>query len=156
MNCDDLAIAPIRDVKRREPVAVTASTPTYEVVQLMTSRDRGSVLVTGDDGRLEGLFTESDLCRRVDLSNDHWHHHPISRYMTTRIKMARGESSIATALLTMTAGGFRHLPILDREGTPIAIVSIRDVIAHIAECLPKEFLNLPSDPAHEARAPWGG
>jgi len=156
MNCDDLAVAPIREVKRREPLAVAATTPTYDVVQLMTLRSRGAVLITGEDERLVGIFTESDLCRRVDLRDEGWHQHPISEYMTTRMKTARSESSIATALLTMTAGGFRHLPVLDREGTPVAIISVRDVIAHIAECLPKEFINLPPDPDHEAREPWGG
>ena len=156
MKFEQLAAAPIRDVKRRDPIAVVETTTALEVVQTMTVNGTGSVLVTGANGQLAGIFTENDLAKRIDLSTSEWQSHPISRYMTAKIRTARCDSSIATALLTMTAGGFRHLPIIDGENTPFAIVSIRDVIAHIADCFPKEFLNLPSDPSHEAHKPWGG
>ena len=41
-------------------------------------------------------------------------------------------------------------------GGPVGILSVRDIVRHIAEHYPKEFLNLPPDPQKEARARWGG
>jgi hypothetical protein len=38
----------------------------------------------------------------------------------------------------------------------VGIVSIRDIISHIAHCYPKEFVNLPPSPDHEPSETWGG
>ena len=31
-----------------------------------------------------------------------------------------------------------------------------DLLRHLVEFFPQEFINLPPDPEHEAKEPWGG
>lgn len=127
-----------------------------DAITKMAEMNRGYVLATDSDGRLSGIFTEKDLATRVVLAAEEWRNESVARYMTTKIKTVRLDTPITSGLLMMTAGRFRHLPILDRAGAPYAVVSIRDIIAHIADCFPKEFINLPPDPQRATRQQWGG
>ena len=97
----------------------------------------------------------NNLVRQVDYSGD-WKAQSVAGYMTDKVQTVIPNTSITTALLKMTAGRFRQLPIVDRDGKPMGIVSIRDIISHIAHCYPKDFVNLPPSPDHEPKAPWGG
>ncbi len=54
--------------------------------------------------------------------------------MTPDPVILRREDPIAVALNKMAVGGFRHVPIVD-HGTPVAVVSARDVFRHIAQRL---------------------
>jgi CBS domain-containing protein len=42
----------------------------------------------------------------------------------------------------MSVGGFRHVPVVDAEGRPVFILSVRDVVQFLVEAFPREILNL--------------
>jgi CBS domain-containing protein len=56
---------------------------------------------------------------------------------------------IAWALNRMHVGGYRHVPIVDKDGLPRGMVSVKDIVDFIVEFFPAEVLNLPPDPSHE-------
>ncbi|MER3520780.1 MAG: CBS domain-containing protein, partial [Acidimicrobiia bacterium] len=51
-------------------------------------------------------------------------------------------SSIKDAIEKLREGGFRHLPVVDEDGKPSGLLSIRDILAEIAEYFPQEVSNL--------------
>ena len=55
------------------------------------------------------------------------------------------DARIAWALNMMSIGGFRHVPVVDREGRPTAVVAVRDIVELLVESFPAEILNLPPD-----------
>jgi CBS domain-containing protein len=59
-------------------------------------------------------------------------------------------------LRRLNHGKRRHLPVTDPNGKILGIISIRDLLAHVAEHFPDDFVNLPPDPDHEASGEWGG
>jgi CBS domain-containing protein len=63
---------------------------------------------------------------------------------------------LAYALNKMVIGGFRHVPIVDGERRPVAVISVKDVVEFIVDRFPAEVINLPPDPDHEMRARDGG
>ena len=75
--------------------------------------------------------------------------------MTCAITTLSENASIAEALTAMQNGPFRHLPLLDERGQPLAIVSISHILAHLVNNFPEEFVNLPPTPAAEASHKWG-
>ncbi|MBX9635029.1 MAG: CBS domain-containing protein, partial [Magnetospirillum sp.] len=50
------------------------------------------------------------------------------------------DDSIAEALELMRRNGFRHLPVVDRQGHPMAMVSVRDLYAVIQRQLEHDIL----------------
>ncbi|PYQ20449.1 MAG: CBS domain-containing protein, partial [Acidobacteria bacterium] len=81
---------------------------------------------------------------------------PVSEVMTPDPDSLGPDDGVAFALNRMIVGGFRHIPIVDDEGEPVAMLSQRDVVAFIVSRMPKRILNLPPDPRLEARTPDGG
>ncbi|MFI5184279.1 MAG: CBS domain-containing protein, partial [Vicinamibacteria bacterium] len=63
---------------------------------------------------------------------------------------------IAFALNRMIIGGFRHIPIVADEGTPLAVLSLREVVSFVVSLLPARVLNLPPEPHLAARSADGG
>ena len=151
-----IAATPISEVKCRAPVRVHLRAPLIDAVTLLRERRRGAVIIEDDDGRLAGIFTERDLITRVDHGDHGWHILPVEQHMTRQPRTIGKNGRVADAIRLMNEGPFRHLPVVDDDGRVVGILSIRDIIRHIAEHYPKEFLNLPPDPSHEAHHRWGG
>lgn len=151
-----LATTPLREVKLREAVRMPPNAPLLDAVTMLRERKRGAVIVQDDNGTLLGIFTEHDLIERVDHGSHDWHKLEVAQCMTTAPSTVHADASIADAIHLMQNGGFRNLPIVDADGHATGIVTIRDILRHIAEQFPKEFLNLPPDPGREANRRWGG
>jgi CBS domain-containing protein len=152
---EDVATATVGHVPLRSTVRVQIDDPMYRVIESMKGQHRGAVLV--EDGRdLVGIFTERDVMQRLDHTDLGWLHVNVGEVMTPRPTVVHTDDSIAEAMRRMTQGRRRHLPVVDGTGHAMGLLSIRDLLAYVAERFPEEFVNLPPDPAHEASGEWGG
>ena len=155
MQLDQLAGTPVRAVARRPEVRVAPADPMFKVVAAMKEGRRGAVLVE-EDGALVGIFTERDLMTRLDHGSLDWLHTPVGEVMTPRPMAIHPDDTVAEAMRRLNVGKRRHLPVVDTAGKILGILSIRDLLAHLAEHFPDDFVNLPPDPDHEASGEWGG
>ena len=129
-----MALEHVKNIMVRDLVVAAPFTPVREVVKLMKERNVGSVLVVDDKGRLMGIFTERDLVKLVaeGRSLDT----PVSEVMSKDLIVAHETDAIASLASKMLEKWIRHIPVVDGEGKPIGIVSIRDVLRHVlAACL---------------------
>lgn len=107
-------------------VCITPETTVREAVQTMAQKNIGCLLVKEAE-LLTGVFTERDVLNRIsqDLSALD---EPVSNYMTRSPETIRRQDSIAYALHQMDIGGYRHMVVVDRYGTPTGILSVRDIL----------------------------
>ncbi|MCG8420142.1 MAG: CBS domain-containing protein [Proteobacteria bacterium] len=153
---EDIAATPIGEISLRKPARATADTTLLDVVTHMRERRRGGTIIEDENGHIIGIFTEYDLMLRVNHQNQDWHKTAVKDVMTEKPVRVLAEESLATAMRRMKQGSFRHLPVVNEDGSTVGIVSIRDILNHIVEHFPEVFINLPPDPDHEARRRWGG
>jgi CBS domain-containing protein len=144
----------IRALEPKSAVCVTEDTPIRDALALMVERDIGAVLVERE-GKAIGIFTERDVLRRVALGAVD-SSRPLREVMTKDPETLGPDDGIAFALNKMVVGGYRHVPIVDDEGRPLALLSLREVVSFIVELLPGRVLNLPPDPRLEAHSQDGG
>lgn len=155
---EQIASLKMSQIPSREPVIVPRDARLGDVVASMRNHRQGAACVCDrvlDRQELVGIFTERDLLRRIDHRTLAWRDDPVHSVMTARPMIIREDDTIAEALRRMDVGKRRHLPVM-KGRTPIAIVSVRELLAFLASKFPADFLNLPPDPGKEARAPWGG
>ena len=146
--------APIRALDPRPAVSVVETATIREAIGLMIERGVGAVLLVRD-GRAVGIFSERDVMRRVVMSGVALER-PVIEVSTRNPETLGLDDGIAFALNRMVVGGFRHIPIVDQAGAPLAVLSQREIVAFIVSLLPARVLNLPPEPKLEARSEDGG
>ena len=108
----------------RDLLSVEPAEPIREVAQRMVERNLGAVLVL-DGGRLAGIMTERDIMRAVarGLHGDA----VVADYMSKDPETIEPDDTTAHAAVLMIHGGFRHLPVVERDNV-VGILSIRDLV----------------------------
>ena len=136
----------LRFLIQSDCLQVPSSTPTAAVVEKMKIGKTGGVLVLSEesDNQLVGVFTERDYLDKLagdaeNLSS------PISEFMTQNPKCLTAEDTVGKAIKLMTEGGYRHLPITDSAGSPLGLVSVRNIVNYISEHFPEEVFNHPPE-----------
>ena len=121
---------PVRGLKPARPIRVSPDTPLREAVQTMIDKKIGCVLVT-DGAELVGIFTERDLLMQIAGREQALLEDPVREWMTPNPETVEEDDSVAFAIHKMDIGGYRHLPVL-QGGRPTGIISVRDVVRHLA------------------------
>jgi CBS domain-containing protein len=52
----------------------------------------------------------------------------VAAVMTHRPDCAREDDTYMTACKKMSAGGYRHLPVVDAHGAPVGMLSVKDLL----------------------------
>ncbi len=96
-------------------------------------RRTGAVMLTDADGRLCGLFTDSDLARLFEQHRDDALDRPIREVMTAGpLKVAAG-TRLLDALEVLSRHKISELPVVDADGRPVGLLDITDVIGLVPE-----------------------
>jgi len=127
-------------------ITVQASATLQEAVENLQQHHIGCLLVSGDGGTLEGIFTERDLLNRVAGKKLDWSECRVSDFMTRDPETLRPDDRIVWALNLMHMGGYRHVPLVDEQNHPVGVISVKDIVEFIVELMPGAILNLPPDP----------
>lgn len=136
---------PLAVLPPSQPVLIESPAPVLEAVHLMRDRPAGCVLVVRS-GRLKGILTESDVVARVVAAGVDPAKTAVRRVMTSSPETLRPTDSIAFALNLMSVGGYRHIPLVDKSGAPVGLVSIKDIVGYLVGFFPKSVINLPPAP----------
>jgi len=89
-------------------------------------------MLTGDDGKLAGLFTESDLARRFERHRDAAFDRPIREVMTPQPLMVPVGSRLTDAVDILRKCKISELPVVDAVGKPVGLIDITDLIGLVS------------------------
>jgi CBS domain-containing protein len=128
-------------VLNQEPLTLPASTTVVAACWQMRDRCVGSVLVTGQDGRLAGIFTGRDAVGRVIAAGKDVRTTKLGDVMTPNPAIMAPHTTAIEALRLMWDGGFRHIPVI-RDGSIVGVVSRGD------------FTGMEQDRLDEERELW--
>jgi arabinose-5-phosphate isomerase len=125
-------LALVADYMRRDDeLRVAAETATVREVFATvrhTGRRTGAIILVDAQGRLAGLFTDSDLARLFENRHDRALDGPISDVMTRTPAVTHPETKVTVALDILKARKFSELPVVDAEGRPVGMLDITDLI----------------------------
>jgi CBS domain-containing protein len=136
----------LRVLPARHPLLFSPAHTVTQAVRAMQKEHRGCVLVSEDgsaDTRVIGIFTERDVLLRVVDRGRNPATLALAEVMTRDPECLPLDASVAWVLNRMCVGGFRHVPVSDKQGRPAFVVSVRDVVEFLVERFPREVLTLP-------------
>jgi arabinose-5-phosphate isomerase len=85
-------------------------------------------MLVDDDGRLTGLFTDSDLARLLASRQDDRLDRPIADVMTKQPLTVPPDLLLHDVIGLLSRRKFSEIPVVDEENRPIGLVDITDVI----------------------------
>lgn len=113
---------------KKQPVTVTRGTTLRTVLETMAARTIGSMIVVDDDRRPIGIFTQSDILKRVVLPGL-----PLERVIDEVMSPDPHTLPLAAtaydAALALALHGIRHVLAVDEGGHLKGVVSERDLFA---------------------------
>ena len=103
-------------------------------------------MLVDDDGRLCGLFTDSDLARLIEARRDAALDRPIQEVMTAEpITIPQGVR-VGDAVELLRRHKISELPVVDNDGRPVGLLDITDLIGIV----PPENMEPAVGPASRA------
>ncbi len=127
-----------------QPVCVPDSSPIKMALEIFKRERIGCVVAVDEEGRVSGIFSERDVVLKVVLTDIAVNLTPISEVMTRNPQSATMTTTVGFALNMMSQGGFRHIPIVDDDNLPVGLISVKDLVDHVANTVVKDLLNFPA------------
>ena len=147
---------PVKKICKLTPIMVKPGTTIRKALRRFQSASIGSLLVV-ENNKIKGIFTERDILMKIVGRGLNFDEEIVDTYMTPVVETLKESDPIAAALNKMYVGGFRHIPVVNEDDEPIAVVSVTDIIEEIAETFTADVINLPPEPTSNiVDAPEGG
>lgn len=121
------------------PITECRMAPDSETVREIFMRHRipgrrsGAVILHDAQGRLSGIFTDSDLAKLFESRNDERLDRPIAEVMTVTPQLVTLGSNMLEAVAVMARRKISELPVIDENRVPVGLLDITDVVANFPE-----------------------
>lgn len=124
----------VRSIMKRRLTVADPDESVLDAVTRMAECKLGALLIV-EDGRLQGIFTERDLLKRVVIPGRDPATTHLKEVSTPDPTAVSESTSIEDCTALIRDHGIRHLPVVDEEGRAIGIISSRDLLRFVVEGL---------------------
>ena len=98
-----------------------------EAVNILAERKIGTVVISKDGVRADGILSERDIVRMLSQRGGSILNDRVDAYMTSKLVTCAREDSADSVLQKMTDGRFRHMPVLE-DGQLIGLITLGDAV----------------------------
>ena len=124
-----MTVRAILDLKGRDVTTIAPDKTLGDAASLLSQHKIGALVVTGADRRVTGILSERDIVKAVSAGGAAALEEKISTHMTREVVTCGPHDTMAELMGRMTAGRFRHVPVVE-NGRLVGIISIGDVVKH--------------------------
>jgi CBS domain-containing protein len=119
------------EFKNKAPVLTfTPDDMVIQAVKAMSDKNYGASVIVDSGNKPVGIITERDLMRRLLAKGLDANTTPISKIMTSDLKLASEEDQVVEWLRVMSNERFRHLPVVDAQGKLLNLMSQGDFVSY--------------------------
>ncbi len=113
--------------KQRPLVVVSPNDSVFHALTLMAQHNVGALMVLNGE-QLVGIFSERDYARKIILQGKSSKETLVSEIMSDKVAYVTPSTTLDECMALMTEKHFRHLPVLELDGTVVGIISIGDLV----------------------------
>ena len=104
--------------------------PILQIVKVLQTEEKNCVLIY-EKKKLVGIISNRDLLKKAAFPSKDLSKITAAQVMTPNPECVKPEDPIAYAVNKMAMGGYRHVPVLRDDGTPVSILTIKDVLSFL-------------------------
>ena len=117
----------VQDVMAKGVVSCHPDANLAAAAALMWEHNCGQLPVVGDNGTVSAVITDRDICIALGTRNQRACELQVRDVTCRAAVVCHADDHLRSALKTMAAEQVRRLPVVDREGTLVGILSLDDV-----------------------------
>lgn len=124
----------LRDIIRKKGGEIFSTDPdatVFEALKIMADHNTGALLVMSG-GKVDGIISERDCVRRVELHGRTSKETKVGDIMTSKVLYAQVNQTIEECVAIMIDKSIRHLPVFDGEEL-IGLISVRDALNEMVD-----------------------
>lgn len=115
---------------KSEPLTFGKDSKVSDAVASMSEYNYGAVVIVNDDNTIAGIVSERDIMKRLVNENKDASSTTVGDIMTTSVRSAHEDDLVVDWLRIMSNERFRHLPIVDKDGKLINLMSQGDFVSY--------------------------
>ncbi|HEX8266747.1 MAG TPA: CBS domain-containing protein [Pyrinomonadaceae bacterium] len=124
----------VRDVMTTEVGYCQPDAPLAQAADIMWQRDCGVVPIVDESQRVIGMITDRDICFAVVTKNRLASEIKISEVISqNEVRSCAPGDAVEDALKTMKRRQLRRLPVVNKDGVLVGILSLADLISGIGK-----------------------
>jgi len=124
-----MIVKTILSAKGGDVISIEPTATLETAVRTLTEHRIGALLVLGPDRRVVGILSERDIVRVLAAQGAGVLSQPLSQVMTRKVVTCSSSDTIGVIMERMTAGKFRHVPVVEQDQV-IGVISIGDVVKY--------------------------
>ncbi len=125
----------VRDMIRRkggEVFSVSSNITVYDALAIMAKHNTGALMVVSADKKVEGILSERDCVRKVDLEGKTARGTLVREIMTSKVIYVEADQQLEECMALMIDKNVRHLPVFDGD-VLLGLISVRDVLKDVVD-----------------------
>jgi len=123
------------DVMVTNPVCVTTKVTVYEAVKIMEKHNIASLIVVDENGIVYGVVTAKDIVIRVLAKGLDPKSVKISEILSRPVTVVESDTPLKDVVNLMIGTGHGHIPVVNKAGKVLGIITIDDVLKYVPELL---------------------
>jgi len=124
-----MTVASILNGKGRDVVSERAGTSLGDICKTLSEKGIGAIVITDADSHIEGIISERDIVKAIGKKGPGALDVAVGDVMTKSVVTCADEDTVNTVMARMSAGRFRHMPVV-KDGKLAGLISIGDVVKH--------------------------
>lgn len=132
-----MLVSQILKAKDSGVITISPDATLRDVVELLSTRRIGAVVVSTDGKKVKGIVSERDVVRELGRAGPACLDQKVEQVMTRAIYGCAPSDTTQSVLETMTSRRFRHMPVMEGNAM-IGFISIGDVVAAVLSELQME------------------
>ena len=110
-----MTVKTILSVKGGDVVSIEPTATLETAVRTLAQHRIGALLVLGPDRRVIGILSERDIVRVLAEQGAGALAQPLAQVMTRKVVTCSPTETISVIMERMTAGKFRHVPVIEQD-----------------------------------------
>ena len=116
----------VKHIMIEDVVTAKPNITVKDAVRSLHEKHVGSIVITDDNQKCVGIFTERDAIRII--ANEVPLDTTIDQVMTKNVATIGEEASLEEARRLVISHGIRHLPVVDSKGELVGLLSVRKLL----------------------------
>ena len=140
-----MRVEDVSEVGSRKVITTDPGDTIADTVDLLNEYGIGAVVVSSDNKTIVGIISERDVVRHLAREQEGTLRLKVEDLMTENVSTCQLGDDLEATMAVMTAGRFRHMPIVTAQNELCGIVSLGDLVDARLQELEAQNLRLRGD-----------